>query len=108
MTASRRRRRYASFGEDVSHEVNAARETLDSLMREARTNMDVLAAKEDPRATIVEMSSMLTRYTSYPDADIKEARDRLTKTLRHATTQARPAESPRPGLCSARTLNAKG
>ncbi len=80
--------KYADFGDDIKFEVEAVQERLTVIFREAKSDMELTATKED--ATIVEMDKVLQAYRDYPK-DVDTARDvlqsRLQKDVREATDE---------------------
>ena len=80
--------KYADLGDDVKFEIEAVQERLAVIFREAKSDMELTATKED--VTILEMDKVLQAYRDYPK-DIDTARDilqsRLQKDVREATEE---------------------
>jgi hypothetical protein len=80
--------KYVDYGDDVKFEVEAVQERLAVIFREAKSDMELTATKED--ATILEMDKVLQAYRDYPK-DVDTARDvlqsRLQKDVREATDE---------------------
>ena len=65
--------RYEGYGEDIATEIAAVRERLQTVVHDARAELELTAAKE--AVTIVQMDTILQRYRHYPE-ELDGARSR--------------------------------